>query len=188
MSETVDALGYKADVKTRTKEAISDRKDALVSKVSGNTPDSGEVKQGAKRAAGVAQENPLGLAIGAAVGFVAGMLFRRPPSRRRWARWPTRSRRQRKPAREAMERGGQVAEEAAESAKSTVQESRSTPRSSVRAPRTRPTSARARSADARLLGRTTRSGRRDHSVAAAAPDPRQSRSTIQKAVAVRIGR
>ena len=72
MSETVDALGYKADVKTRTKEAISDRKDALVSKVSGNTPDSGEVKQGAKRAAGVAQENPLGLAIGAAA----------------WASWP----------------------------------------------------------------------------------------------------
>ncbi|HEX2415347.1 MAG TPA: DUF3618 domain-containing protein [Thermoleophilaceae bacterium] len=126
MSETVDALGYKADVKTRTKEAISDRKDALVSKVSGNTPDSGDVKQGAKRAAGVAQENPLGLAIGAAaVGFVAGMLI------------PSTSvedekvgpladqvkEKAKETGQEAMERGKQVAEEAAESAKSTVQES-----------------------------------------------------------------
>ena len=50
MSDTVDALGYKADVKTRTKDAISDRKDALVSKVSGNTPDSGEVKAGRQAA------------------------------------------------------------------------------------------------------------------------------------------
>jgi gas vesicle protein len=126
MSDTVDALGYKADVKTRTKEAISDRKDALVSKVSGNTPDSGDVKQGAKRAAGVAQENPLGLAIGAAaVGFVAGMLI------------PSTSVEDEKvgpladqvkdkakeTGQEALERGKQVAEEAADSAKTTVQES-----------------------------------------------------------------
>jgi gas vesicle protein len=126
MSDTVDALGYKADVKTRTKEAISDRKDALVSKVSGNTPDSGDVKQGAKKAAGVAQENPLGLAIGAAaVGFVAGMLI------------PSTSvedekvgpladqvkEKAKETGQEALERGKQVAEEAADSAKTTVQES-----------------------------------------------------------------
>ena len=126
MSDTVDALGYKADVKTRTKDAISERKDALVSKVSGNTPDSGEVKAGAKRAAGVAQENPLGLAIGAAaVGFVAGMLI------------PSTSvedekvgpladqvkEKAKETGQEAMERGKQVAGEAAESAKTTVQES-----------------------------------------------------------------
>ena len=126
MSDTVDALGYKADVKTRTKDAISERKDALVSKVSGSTPDSGEVKAGAKRAAGVAQENPLGLAIGAAaVGFVAGMLI------------PSTSvedekvgpladqvkEKAKETGQEAMERGKQVAGEAAESAKTTVQES-----------------------------------------------------------------
>jgi gas vesicle protein len=126
MSETVDALGYKADVKNRTKDAISDRKDALVSKVSGNTPDSDEVKQGAKRAAGVAQENPLGLAIGAAaVGFVAGLLI------------PSTSvedekvgpladqvkEKAKETGQEAMERGKEVAGEAAESAKATVQES-----------------------------------------------------------------
>jgi gas vesicle protein len=126
MSDTVDALGYKADVKTRTKDAISERKDALVSKVSGNTPDSGEVKEGAKRAAGVAQENPLGLAIGAAaIGFVAGMLI------------PSTSvedekvgpladqvkEKAKETGQEAMERGQQVAQDAAESAKATVQES-----------------------------------------------------------------
>jgi len=126
MSDTVDALGYKADVKTRTKEANRDRKDALVSKVSGNTPDSGDVKQGAKKAAGVAQENPLGLAIGAAaVGFVAGMLI------------PSTSvedekvgpladqvkEKAKETGQEALERGKQVAEEAADSAKTTVQES-----------------------------------------------------------------
>ena len=45
-------------------------------RIAGGTPDSGEVKEKARRASSVAQENPLGLAIGAvAVGFVAGMLI-----------------------------------------------------------------------------------------------------------------
>ena len=126
MSETVDALGYKADVKTRTKEAISDRKDALVSKVSGNTPDSGDVKQGTKRAAGVAQENPLGLAIGAAaVGFVAGMLITSTSveDEKVGPLADQVKEKAKETGQEAMERGRQVAEEAAESAKSTVQES-----------------------------------------------------------------
>jgi hypothetical protein len=76
MGETVEALGYKADVPSRAKEAVSGRVDSMKSKISGATPDSGEVKDGARRAKGVAQENPLGLAIGAvAVGFVGGMLI-----------------------------------------------------------------------------------------------------------------
>jgi gas vesicle protein len=57
MNETVDALAYKADVKTRAKDSVAD------------------AAQGARRAAGVAQQNPIGLALGSvAVGFVAGML------------------------------------------------------------------------------------------------------------------
>lgn len=69
MGETIDALGYKADVKSRAKERIT-----------GAMPDAGQVKHGARRAAGVAQENPLGLAVGAmAAGFLAGMLI--PSSR-----------------------------------------------------------------------------------------------------------
>jgi len=83
MGDTVEALGYKADVPGRTKEAISTRVDTVKSKVTGAgsrvsdaTPDGGDVKQGARRAAGVAQENPLGLAVAAvAVGFVAGMVI-----------------------------------------------------------------------------------------------------------------
>ena len=42
MGETVDALGYKADVKTRTKEAVSDKVDSIKEKVGGSTPSTGE--------------------------------------------------------------------------------------------------------------------------------------------------
>jgi ElaB/YqjD/DUF883 family membrane-anchored ribosome-binding protein len=76
MGDTVDALGYKADVKTRAKDKMTGTKDRITGKVSGVTPDGQQVK----RAAGVAQENPLGLALGSvAVGFIAGMLV--PSSR-----------------------------------------------------------------------------------------------------------
>src|SRR3954452_6822455 len=76
MGDTVEAIGYKADVKSRTKDKISETKDRLTGKVSDVAPDGQQVK----RAAGVAQENPLGLAIGGvAVGFIAGLLV--PTSR-----------------------------------------------------------------------------------------------------------
>jgi ElaB/YqjD/DUF883 family membrane-anchored ribosome-binding protein len=76
MGDTAEALGHKADVPGRAKEAISDRVESVKSTISGSTPDKGDVKHGAQRAAGVAKENPLGLAIGAtAVGFVAGLLI-----------------------------------------------------------------------------------------------------------------
>ena len=76
MGETVEAIGYKADVKSRTGDYISDKKDAIVSRVTSAAPDAEGVKQGAQRAAGIAQSNPLGLAIGsAAVGFVVGLVL-----------------------------------------------------------------------------------------------------------------
>ena len=83
MGDTVDALAYKADVKTRAKESVSDKVDSLKSKVTGakdsvsdSTPSGGDVKAGARKTVGIAQENPLGLAIGAAaIGFLAGMLI-----------------------------------------------------------------------------------------------------------------
>src|SRR4051794_2107968 len=86
MGDTADALAYKADVKTRAKESVSDKVDSLKSKVTGAkdsvsdaTPSTGDVKHQAKRGVGIAQENPLGLAIGAAaIGFVAGVLV--PPA------------------------------------------------------------------------------------------------------------
>src|SRR5688500_11968230 len=83
MGDTAEALGHKADVPGRAREAISDRVESVKSTFVGakdsvgeSTPSSGEVKQGAKQAVGMAKENPLGLAIGAtAVGFVAGVLI-----------------------------------------------------------------------------------------------------------------
>lgn len=83
MGDTVEALAYKADVKTRTKDNISGKVDSVKSVFAGATdsvneatPSTGEVKQGARQAAGMAKENPLGLAIGAvALGFVGGLLI-----------------------------------------------------------------------------------------------------------------
>jgi len=92
MSETVEAVGYKADVPSRAKDAVSDKVENMKSKVSDTatrakeavtgtasragdaTPSRGQVKQAGRRAAGMAKENPLGLAIGAAaIGFLAGL-------------------------------------------------------------------------------------------------------------------
>jgi len=83
MGETVDALGYKTDVKSRAKESVTGRVDSVKEKIVGAkdsamdaAPSGGDVKGGAQKAVGVAQENPLGLAIGAvAIGFLAGMLI-----------------------------------------------------------------------------------------------------------------
>jgi ElaB/YqjD/DUF883 family membrane-anchored ribosome-binding protein len=81
MGDTVDAIGFKADVPARTKESVGERVDALRSRITGASgqlaeaaPSGAEVKHGARHAAGVVQENPLGLAIGAAaLGFLAGI-------------------------------------------------------------------------------------------------------------------
>ena len=92
MTETADALDYKADVKTRAKDAIVEKKDAVVSKVTGALPDTGGVAHGARRGVRIAEENPLGLAIGGvAVGFSSDCSCRRRAWRTRSsARCPTR--------------------------------------------------------------------------------------------------
>jgi hypothetical protein len=72
MGDTVDALGHKADVKSRAKH----RMDRITGKVSSAAPDGQQMK----RAASTAQENPLGLAVGGvAAGFLLGLLI--PSSR-----------------------------------------------------------------------------------------------------------
>jgi gas vesicle protein len=132
MGETVDALGYKADVPARARESISGRVDTLKSKISGvgssvssTTPDADAVKQSAGRAVGVVQENPLGLAIGAAaVGFLAGMLA---PSTRiedeRLGPVADQIKEQAKATgQEALEHGRQVAQETASVAADKAQE------------------------------------------------------------------
>jgi hypothetical protein len=125
MGETVEALGYKADVPGRAKQAVSGRVDSMKSKISSSTPDAGDVKQGTRRAAGVAQENPLGLAIGAlAVGFVGGLLI--PSTRVEDEKIGPMADQVKEKAREtgqeAMERGKEVARQTAESAKETAQQ------------------------------------------------------------------
>lgn len=87
LGETADAIGYRADVPSRVRDGVSDRAHALkdrvgdaVGAVSGRvsdaTPSTGEVQGGARRAVGIAQENPLGLAIGSiAAGFLLGLML-----------------------------------------------------------------------------------------------------------------
>src|ERR1041385_1553705 len=75
MGETVEAIGYKTDVRSRAKESIQDKTGRVRDKIPGATPDAGDAQGAARGAVGLAQENPIGLAVGAmAVGLVAGML------------------------------------------------------------------------------------------------------------------
>jgi gas vesicle protein len=131
MGDTVDALAYKTDVKTRVKESISDKRERLISQVQGTThkvgdatPDGRQVKEGAQQAVGIAQENPLGLAIGGiAAGFLAGMML--PSTRMEDEKVGPIADQVKETAaetgQEALERGrevaGQVAEQAVEGAK-----------------------------------------------------------------------
>ena len=97
MGDTVSALAYKADVPARMRDSAAQRKDAVTSKLAGAknaiTGTTGDAMDSAgdtaKRTVGMAQENPLGLTIGAvAVGFVVGSLL--PKTRveqENWGRW-----------------------------------------------------------------------------------------------------
>ena len=143
MSETVEAVGYKADVPSRAKEAVSEKVDNVKAKVSGTatrakeavagtasragdaTPSRGEVKQQSRRVAGMARENPLGLAIGAtALGFLAGLAV---PSTRVEDEKLGRMSDQvmdkvKETGQEALDRGKQVAQEVASTAAETAKE------------------------------------------------------------------
>ncbi|MBW3652073.1 MAG: DUF3618 domain-containing protein [Actinobacteria bacterium] len=139
MGDTVEAIGYKADVPSRTKEKVSgtftgvkeriggtatemkERIGASGSSANESTPSAGDVKHAAKRGASIAQENPLGLAIGSiAFGFLAGMLI--PSTRVESEKLGPMAEQVKEQAmqtgQEAVEHGKQVAQEVA----STVQE------------------------------------------------------------------
>jgi hypothetical protein len=144
MSETVEAVGYKADVPSRAKDAVSDKVENMKSKVSDTatrakeavvgtasragdaTPSRGQVKQAGRRAAGMAKENPLGLAIGAAaLGFLAGLAV--PSTRVEDEKLgPVADQvkdRVKESGQEALDRGKQVAQEVASTAADTAKQS-----------------------------------------------------------------
>jgi ElaB/YqjD/DUF883 family membrane-anchored ribosome-binding protein len=155
MSETVEAIGYKADVPSRAKDKVSETMESVKNKVSGTatrakeavvgtasragntmsdttsrvgdaTPSGGQVKQQAKRAASLAQENPLGLAVGAAaLGFLAGLAV--PSTRVENERLgPVADQvkdKVKETGQEALDRGKQVAQEVASSAAETAKQS-----------------------------------------------------------------
>ncbi len=132
MGDTVDALGYKADVPSRAKDSITDKVQSVKTKIIGAgsqvsdaTPSSDDVKQAGQRAVGVAQENPLGLAIGAAaVGFIAGMLI--PSTKVEDERVGPVADQVKEQARqtgqEAIEHGKQIAQDTAQTAAQKAQE------------------------------------------------------------------
>jgi len=144
MSETVEAIGYKADVPSRAKDAVSEKVENVKSAVSGTatrakeavtgaadranaaTPSRGEVKQTTRQAVGMAKENPLGLAIGAvAVGFLAGLAV--PSTRIEDEKLgPVADQvkeKVRETGQEAVDRGKQVAQEVASTATDTARSS-----------------------------------------------------------------
>jgi Protein of unknown function (DUF3618) len=143
MSETVGAVGYKADVPSRAKEAVSEKVENVKAKVSDTasrakeavagttsrvgeaTPGRGEVTQQTRRVAGLAKENPLGLAIGAAaVGFLAGLAV--PSTRVEDERLgPVADQvkdKVKETGQEALDRGRQVAQEVASTAADTARQ------------------------------------------------------------------
>jgi hypothetical protein len=143
MSETVEAIGYKADVPSRAKDKVSQTVDNMKNKVSGTatrareavtgttsrvgdaTPSGSEVKQTTRRVAGVAKENPLGLAIGAvAIGFLAGLAM--PSTRVEDEKLGPVAEQVRdkvkETGQEAVERGKQVAQEVASTATETAKQ------------------------------------------------------------------
>jgi hypothetical protein len=132
MGDTVDAIGYKTDVKSRAKESVRDKVGGVRDRITGakdtmsdSTPSTGDVKEGARQAVGVAQENPIGLGVAAlAGGFLMGMMI--PSTKVEDEKLGPVStevkERAKETAQEAMDRGKQVAQEAASSAAETAKE------------------------------------------------------------------
>jgi gas vesicle protein len=125
MGETVEALGYKANVPRRAKDWIGEKKDALVSSVSERTPEGLVVTERARGLKHTAERNPLGLAIaGAAVGFISGLFA--PSTRAEDERLGPVADQVKSDAadagQEALDRGKEVAQEAAQSAMETAKE------------------------------------------------------------------
>ena len=122
MGETVEAIGYKTDVKSRVKDNVTEKKDAVVSRVTDAMPDGQQLKSGARKV-GISKKNPLGLGIAAmAVGFLVGTLL--PSTSVEDDKLGEMSdqvgEKAREAGQEALDRGKEVAREAVDGAKETA--------------------------------------------------------------------
>jgi hypothetical protein len=128
MGDTVEAIGYKTDVKSRAKDSVQEKIGGVRGRITGvkqSAPSGDDVKEGAQKAVSVAESNPIGLGVAAlAGGFLIGMLI---PSTKvedeKLGPVATQVKDQAKEtASEAVDRGKQVAQEAAASAADTAKE------------------------------------------------------------------
>ncbi len=96
MGETVEAIGYRADVPGRVKEGIAEKVDSVKESISGGVqavtskvgdigssigeamPSADDIRYAARRTVSTLSENPIALALGGlVVGFTAGLLLPR---------------------------------------------------------------------------------------------------------------
>ena len=125
MGETADALAYKADVPSRTKEWVDEKKDSVAAKLGGVAPSRDEISSRVQQVKAGVERNPLGLAIGGvAAGFLVGLLV--PSTRIEDERVRPMADDVKSTAsgagREALMRGREVVQEAGEAAVQTVVE------------------------------------------------------------------
>lgn len=133
VGDEVDAISYKTDVGARASDYMDDKKEAVMSKVSGAkdtvtgvVPDRRALKRGATHMRETAASNPLGLAVGGlALGFLVGTLLPRTSVENQ--QLGEMSDRlvdaAKETASEAVDRGKKVAQEAAGAAVDTAKES-----------------------------------------------------------------
>jgi ElaB/YqjD/DUF883 family membrane-anchored ribosome-binding protein len=121
MGDTVEAIGYKTDVKSRARDKVT----GVRERITGATPSTGDVKEGAQKAVSVAESNPLGLGIAAlAGGFLIGMLIpsTKVENEKLGPKADELKEQAKDAASEAVDRGKQVAQEAASAAADTAKE------------------------------------------------------------------
>ena len=120
VGEEVDAISYKTDVGARVGDYVSDKKDAVTSKLTKPIPDRAQIRQVRR----TAERNPLGLAVGAAgVGFALGLLL--PETRLENEKLGAAGDKVGEVAREGWEHGKQVAQDTAQGAMEAAKDSSS---------------------------------------------------------------